>query len=176
REDSADHVLRVTVLAQDFGAELRVALIRVTFVIEIVEHPHDPPFIFVFAVFAGVSSHGVFDGARVFAQAVALGPFAEQAPGFFACRHSDQSPEVNCLGSFGVPPEGGTPNGFSTLILSARQEDRRFVLYSAPACSRLINVYEETRDESALFAPVFRIAAYRFDPDAAKRRSGRDSL
>src|SRR5215475_277348 len=76
REDGADHVFRVAALAQDFGAELRVALIRVTLVIEIVEHSHYPPFLFVLAVFAGVSPHGVFDGARVFAQAVALGPFA----------------------------------------------------------------------------------------------------
>jgi hypothetical protein len=68
----------------------------------------------------------------MFAKAVALGPFAQQVPGFFACRHSFWSPRKNIHEVTRRKHKGKEtpsryfarlPGCFSTLILSAGQED-----------------------------------------------------
>ena len=85
----------IAAAAQDVRAGERMLIgRRKHFVIEVMQHADESPFIDVRirpAVALSTRAHRGFDGQRVFAQAVTFGVFAKQLPGFVTSRHDDSS-------------------------------------------------------------------------------------
>src|SRR6266568_4703154 len=94
REDGADDLLGVTLLAQDFcafgGMPLigEVLLIGPAFVVEVVQQRSDAPKLLVGAGFTRVGANARFDRQHVFAQVLGRSVFTEKFPGVLAARHS----------------------------------------------------------------------------------------
>ena len=87
REDALDHLLGITLVAQDRGAVLRVFVERgVNLVVEVVEDRGHAPELLVLAELTRVGRDGGLDGERMPAQSLALGVLRQRLPGLLACR------------------------------------------------------------------------------------------
>src|SRR5712691_1870220 len=88
RQDGVDDPLRDAPRQEDLGTLQRmVRRARMHLVVEVVEYAGPTPRVQILAVPASVGAHGGFDGAGVFAEAVALRELGENRPGVVARNH-----------------------------------------------------------------------------------------
>ena len=82
REDGARHPFGIPAALKLVAPSKRMVGRRlIALVVEIVKQRDDAPCLLVLTERPRVAAHGRFDGERVFAQALTLGPFGQQRPG-----------------------------------------------------------------------------------------------